>query len=91
VAGNLNVCIPATEGETLLLLLDQAGIACSSGSACQSGAVDPSHVLLAIGTPRELAQGSLRFSFGAASTEADVDAAIEVLPDVVERARRVAS
>ncbi len=90
VAGNLNICIPGTEGETLLLLLDQAGIACSSGSACQSGALDPSHVLLAIGTSRELAQGSLRFSLGRASTDDDVDALLAALPEVVTRARKVA-
>ncbi len=90
VAGNLNVCIPGTDGETLLLLLDQAGIACSSGSACASGALDPSHVLLAIGVSRELAKGSLRFTFGRPSTGADVDALLEVLPSVVERARKVA-
>lgn len=90
VAANLNVCIPGTDGEILLLLLDEAQIACSSGSACSSGALDPSHVLLAIQTPRELAKGSLRFSLGRASTAADVDAVLAVLPEVVRRARRVA-
>ncbi|HEX2235040.1 MAG TPA: cysteine desulfurase family protein [Actinomycetota bacterium] len=87
---NLNVSIPGAEGETLLLLLDRAGIACSSGSACASGALDPSHVLLAIGVPRPLALGSLRFSLGATSTEEDVDAVVAALPDVVARARRAA-
>jgi cysteine desulfurase len=90
VAGNLNVCIPHADGETLLLLLDERGIACSSGSACASGALDPSHVLLSIGVSRELARGSLRFSLGRASTDADVDAVLEALPDVVARARKVA-
>jgi cysteine desulfurase len=90
VAGNLNVCIPGTDGETMLLLLDQAGIACSSGSACASGALDPSHVLLALGIPKKLAKGSLRFSLGRTSTEQDVDAVLGVLPDVVARARKVA-
>ena len=90
VAGNLNVSIPGTEGETMLLLLDQEGIACSSGSACASGALDPSHVLLAIGTSRKLARGSLRFSLGRPSTEADVDAVLQVLPGIVQRARRAA-
>ena len=90
VPGNLNVCIPGADGETLLLLLDEAGVACSSGSACQSGALDPSHVLLAIGTSRELARGSLRFSLGRASTDDDIDAVLDVLPPIVERARRVA-
>lgn len=90
VAGNLNVSIPSTEGETLLLLLDQVGIACSSGSACASGALDPSHVLSAIGVPPDLAKGSLRFSLGWSSTDDDVDALLEVFPGVVERARRIA-
>ncbi|MDQ3951580.1 MAG: cysteine desulfurase [Actinomycetota bacterium] len=90
VAGNLNVCIPGTDGETMLLLLDQAGIACSSGSACASGALDPSHVLLALGIAKKLAKGSLRFSLGRASTGDDVDAVLAALPDVVERARKVA-
>ena len=87
VAGNLNISIPGTEGETLLLLLDQAGIACSSGSACQSGAVDPSHVLLALGVPRDLASGSLRFTLGRGSSAEDVDAVLAVLPEVVQKAR----
>lgn len=90
VAGNLNISIPGTDGETLLLLLDQAGIAASGGSACQSGALDPSHVLLAIGVPRELARGSVRFSLGRPSTDDDVDAVLDVLPGIVERARKVA-
>ena len=90
LAGNLNVCVPGTDGETLLLLLDQAGIACSSGSACASGALDPSHVLLAIGVPRDLAKGSLRFSLGRASTDADIDAVLEVLPSIVTQARKAA-
>lgn len=88
--GNLNVCIPSTDGETLLLLLDQHGIACSSGSACASGALDPSHVLLAIGVPKHLAKGSLRFSLGRESTRADVDAVLEAMPAVVTTARKVA-
>lgn len=87
VAGNINVCIPRAEGETLLLLLDQQGIAASSGSACQSGALDPSHVLLSIGVARDLANGSLRFSLGRASTDEDVDAVLAVLPGIVSKAR----
>jgi len=90
VAGNLNVCIPGTEGETLLLLLDREQIACSSGSACASGALDPSHVLLAIGTSKALAKGSLRFSLGRASTEQDVEAVLTALPKVIAQARRAA-
>jgi cysteine desulfurase len=91
VAGNLNVCIPKADGEILLLLLDQAGIACSAGSACTSGALDPSHVLVALGLPATLASSSLRFSLGRESTQADVDAVIAALPDAVERARKIAS
>jgi cysteine desulfurase len=90
VAGNLNVSIPGAAGETLLLLLDKAGIACSSGSACQSGAVDPSHVLLALGLPPGLADGSLRFSLGRSSNHGDVEALLDALPEVVARARKVA-
>ena len=90
VAGNLNVCIPGTEGETLLLLLDQEGIACSSGSACASGALDPSHVLLAIGVSKNAARGSLRFSLGRSSTDQDIDAVLAAIPDVVTAARKVA-
>lgn len=90
VPGNLNISIPRADGETLLLLLDGAGIACSSGSACQSGAMDPSHVLLAIGVGHDLADGSLRFTLGRTSTDDDVDAVLEVLPEIVEKARRVA-
>ena len=90
VPGNLNVAFPGTEGETLLLLLDAAGISCSSGSACASGALDPSHVLLAVGVPRALAKGSLRFTLGWPSQEADVDALLAALPEVLARARRAA-
>jgi len=75
------------EGEALILMLDAAGIACSSGSACSSGALDPSHVLLAIGLPHETAHGSVRFSFGEESTEADVDYILEQVPPIVEKLR----
>lgn len=90
VPGNLNVSFPGASGETLLLLLDAAGIACSSGSACQSGALDPSHVLLAIGLPPRLADASIRFSLGRASSEEDVRAVLDALPEAVERARKAA-
>lgn len=90
VAGNLSISIPGTEGETLLLLLDAEGIACSSGSACASGAIDPSHVLSSIGVPDRLAVGSLRFSLGRSSTDADVDAVLQALPKVVAMARKAA-
>ena len=89
VPNTLNVAIPKADAETLLLLLDRSGIACSAGSACQSGAMDPSHVLLAIGVERDMAQGSLRFSLGRDSTEVDVDAVLQTLPGIVEQARRV--
>lgn len=89
VAGNLNVCIPGAGGQLLLALLDRAGVECSSGSACSSGALDPSHVLLALGVPEDLARGSLRFSLGRGNTQADVDVVLEALPDAVERARMV--
>jgi cysteine desulfurase len=90
VPGTLNVSIPGAEGETMLMLLDRAGIACSSGSACSSGALDPSHVLLAIGTDRALAAGSLRLSMGRATSPEDIASVLEVFPDVVGRARRAA-
>lgn len=81
--GNVNISVRYIEGEALLLRLDLAGIAASSGSACTSGSLDPSHVLLAIGLPHEIAHGSLRFSLSDTSTEADVDAVAEVLPGIV--------
>ena len=74
---------PCLEGETLVLRADNAGIAVSAGSACSSGSLDPSHVLLAIGVPRQLAFGSLRLSFGALTSEDDVDLFIEKLPEVL--------
>ena len=85
--GNVNVSIRYIEGEAMLLRLDLAGIAASSGSACTSGSLDPSHVLLAIGLPHEIAHGSLRFSLSDESTQADVDAVLEVLPGIVQTLR----
>ena len=82
---------PGCEGDTLLMLLDAAGIECSTGSACTSGVPEPSHVLLAMGADPALARGSLRFSLGRTSTEADVDRILEVLPPAVERASRAGS
>jgi cysteine desulfurase len=70
--------------------LDLAGIAASSGSACSTGAVEPSHVLVAMGVPRDLALGAIRFSFGRESTHQDVDRAVEVIPAVVAKVRRLA-
>lgn len=85
--GNLNVSFEFIEGEGLLLLLDQFGICGSTGSACSSGSLDPSHVLLSIGLPHEQAHGSLRLSIGDLNTEEDVDYVLEVLPKIVQRLR----
>ena len=73
LAGNVNLCFEGIEGEAILLLLDAAGIMASSGSACTSGSLDPSHVLLAIGRPHEIAHGSLRLSLSEYNTEEEVD------------------
>jgi len=85
--GNVNVSIRYVEGEALLLGLDFAGVAASSGSACTSGSLDPSHVLLAIGLPHEIAHGSLRFSLGDETTLEEVDYAVDALVKVVDRLR----
>lgn len=85
--GNVSFCFEGVEGESLLLLLDMQGVAASSGSACTSGALDPSHVLLAIGLPHEVAHGSVRLSLGDCNTEEDVDYILSVLPPIVERLR----
>jgi cysteine desulfurase len=86
--GNAHFSFPGCEGDALLLLLDAQGIEVSTGSACSAGVPQPSHVLLAMGVPEMLARGSLRFSFGHTSTAADVDAVVEAIGPVVERARR---
>lgn len=85
--GNVNISFEYIEGESLLLSLDMKGIAASSGSACTSGSLDPSHVLLAIGLSHEIAHGSLRLTLGEENTEEDVDYVLEVLPDIVNRLR----
>ena len=85
--GNVNFCFEGIEGEGLLLLLDEKGICTSSGSACTSGSLDPSHVLLAIGRPHEIAHGSLRLSLCETNTEEEVDYIIESVKSVVERLR----
>ncbi len=87
--GNVNFSFEFIEGESLLLLLDMAGICASSGSACTSGSLDPSHVLIAIGLPHEIAHGSLRLSFGWDNTREDVEYLLEVLPNIVKRLRHV--
>lgn len=85
--GNVNFSFQFIEGEALLLMLDLNGIAASSGSACTSGSLDPSHVLLALGLPHEIAHGSLRLSIGEINTESDIDYVLEVLPGIVQRLR----
>lgn len=87
LSGNANISFEGIEGESILLMLDMNGICASSGSACTSGSLDPSHVLLAIGLPHEKAHGSLRLSFGENNTEEDVDYILEVLPTVIQRLR----
>lgn len=89
LCGNVNLSFEAIEGEALLLMLDLNGICASSGSACTSGSLDPSHVLLAIGLPHEIAHGSLRISINENTTKEDVDYILEVLPGVVERLREM--
>ncbi|MDD6012709.1 MAG: cysteine desulfurase NifS [Oscillospiraceae bacterium] len=85
--GNFSMCFEGVEGESLLLMLDMQGVAASSGSACTSGSLDPSHVLLAIGLKHEVAHGSLRLSLGENNTEEDVDHILEVLPPIIDRLR----
>ncbi len=87
--GNVNFCFEGIEGESLLLLLDEAGICASSGSACTSGSLDPSHVLLAIGRPHEVAHGSLRLTLGEYNTPEEVDHILEEVPKVVEYLRNM--
>ena len=87
LAGTLNMCFEGIEGESLLLLLDDRGISASSGSACTSGSLDPSHVLLALGLPHEVAHGSLRISLCEYNTEEEADHIIKEVPEVVEYLR----
>jgi cysteine desulfurase len=88
VAGNAHLRFDGVESESLLFLLDEAGVYATAASSCASGALDPSHVLAAMGVPRELAKGSLRLSLGWSSTDADVDLALDVIPRAVEQLRR---
>ena len=85
--GNVSFCFEGVEGESLLLMLDLKGVCASSGSACTSGSLDPSHVLLAIGLKHEVAHGSLRLSFSDTNDESDIDYILEVLPPIVNRLR----
>ena len=85
----LNVCIKYIEGEGMLINLDFEGICASSGSACTSGSLEPSHVLLALGLDHATAHGSLRFSLGKYTTAEETDAALKVLPSIVEKLRKI--
>lgn len=87
--GNVNMCFEGIEGESLLLKLDMAGISASSGSACTSGDLDPSHVLLSIGLPHEIAHGSMRLSFSDDNTEEDIDYILEQVPPIVDYLRQM--
>lgn len=87
--GNLNISFRFVEGESVLLMLDMKGIKASSGSACTSGSLDPSHVLLAIGLPHEIAHGSLRLSFGEVNSEEDVDYLVENLVEIINKLRQM--
>ncbi|MCL6472918.1 MAG: cysteine desulfurase NifS [Firmicutes bacterium] len=84
---NASACLIGAEGEAILLSLDMEGISCSSGSACTSGTLDPSHVLLAMGIPAEVAHSSVRFTLGDKTTKEDIDYLLEILPPIVERLR----
>lgn len=85
--GNVNVCFEGIEGESLLLMLDMMGVAASSGSACTSGSLDPSHVLLAIGRPHEIAHGSLRLTIDDENTDEEIEKMTDIIPKVVEKLR----
>lgn len=87
--GNVNVCFEGIEGESLLLLLSEKGICASSGSACTSGSLDPSHVLLAIGRPHEIAHGSLRLSLSEENTPEEIEYIIKAIPEVVSYLRNM--
>ncbi len=89
VPQNASFCFEGVEGESLLLYLDMEGISASSGSACTSGSLDPSHVLLSLGLPHAVAHGSLRLSFSDETTDEDIDYIIRVLPGIVERIRKM--
>ncbi|MFH1549240.1 MAG: cysteine desulfurase NifS [Planctomycetota bacterium] len=84
---NVNICVAKVEGESMLLCLDMNRICCSSGSACTTGSLDPSHVLLAIGLPPEVAHGSLRFTLGRHTTEEQINHVLDVFPGIVDRLR----
>jgi cysteine desulfurase len=89
--GNAHLSFPGCEGDSLLMLLDARGIECSTGSACSAGVAQPSHVLIAMGADAQRARASLRFSLGHTSTGEDVQAVIDAIGPVVERARKAGS
>ena len=91
LAGHLNLSFQGIEGEALLLSLDLKGVAASSGSACTSGSIDPSHVLSAMGVKPELAQSSIRFTLGKDNTDEDVDYSVSILPEIVQRLRSMSA
>ncbi len=91
IAGTSNVSFPRVDGEALLFSMDLEGIAVSTGSACSSGGVEPSHVLIAMGIPANVAQSSIRFSLGWGSTDEDIDRVISVLPSIIQRLRTISS
>ncbi|HET9692091.1 MAG TPA: aminotransferase class V-fold PLP-dependent enzyme, partial [Acidimicrobiales bacterium] len=91
VPGNCHLLVPGVEAESLLVLLDAAGVCASAGSACASGAIEPSHVLVAMGIPPADAAGAVRLTLGWTSTDDDVDRVLQVLPDCVDRLRRDAA
>jgi cysteine desulfurase len=87
LVNTLGICVKHVEGEAMLLNLDMEGVCCSTGSACSSGSLEPSHVLLAMGYPHEIAHGSLRFSLGKGNTEEEVDRVVHILTDIVKKLR----
>ena len=89
-ANNFSACLEYIEGEAVLMALDLAGIACSSGSACTSGSLEPSHVLTAMGVPEDLARGSIRLTVGADNTMEQMDYVLDTMPEIVTRLRSLA-
>src|SRR5690606_18797845 len=85
----LNLSVPGTDSESLLMALDLAGVACSSGSACQSGSVDPSHVLTALGVRHDLGASAIRMSLGALTTDDAITRVAELFPALIDKARRL--
>ena len=89
LSNNCSFTFAGINGEALLLRLDLAGIACSSGSACTTGSLEPSHVMRAMGVPYTAAHGAIRFSFSRYNTQEDVDTVVEVLPGIIEKIRAI--